>query len=70
MVGKGPQWWWWGGWVWVFMQAMCWGSGPGGPCAKGSDGLRKGSLNTRWGLEWWDTLPEGLRIFEIRTLHT
>lgn len=59
-----------GGWVLVFMQAMCWGSGSGGPCAKGCDGLRKGSLETRLGLEWWDSPPEGPRIFEIRTLHT
>lgn len=50
------------------MQAMCWGSGPGGPCAKGSDGLRKGPLKARLGLEWWDTPPEGQRISEIRTL--
>lgn len=67
MVGKGP----WcgcsGGWGWVLLRAMCWGSGPGGPCAKGSGGLRKRSLKKHLCLGWWDTLLQGLRVFGIHT---
>lgn len=54
VVEKGP---WWGckGLVLGYlMQAMCWGSGPGGQCAKGSHGLRKWSLKKILSLEWWD----------------
>lgn len=34
------------------MQAMCYGSGPSGQCAKGSYGLRKWSLKKILSLEW------------------
>lgn len=68
--GKRPLVWMEGEWSWVLMQAMCWGSGTGGPCAKGSDELRKRSLKKLLRLGWWDTLQEGLRVIGIRTLHT
>lgn len=71
MVEKGP----WCGWRgnevgYLLMQAMCWGSGTGGPCAKGSDELRKRSLKKLLRLGWWDTPQEDLRVIGIRTLHT
>lgn len=46
----------------MFLQAMCWGRGPGGPCAKGPEGALV--------LGRWDTPPAGLRSLEIRTLRT
>lgn len=56
MVGKG----FWcgcsGGWGWVFLWVMCWGSGFGGLCVKGFGGFRKWFLKKYLCLGWWDIL--------------
>lgn len=58
-----------GGWGWVINagHVLAWWAWRA--CAKGSDGLRKGSLKFLL-LGRWDSLLEGLRAFGIRTLYT